>query len=296
MPAELMKRSFNGSPPAALSEQIQCACLRVPVEREQFVWSVFRNLTPDAGVQLVRAWLLQHDLEEISRMERAVTHVHTAKGEHAAALDIMRWAEIKELSVQRADADRWRSLYFRVLRNTAEERASSLKRGGSFGGGALDMSTPMLEAADLPMQLAEYRFYRTQLTGLDAPLRNITQSEALILQQYLGEDRRLEIHAQGVELDPVRNDVRLHATRRQLDSEAAWTADATNLLTSQSMGADGYGCQVSALRAFDTIAACPSQSGHRVRVRSFLRSNRGSLAHRHPQRPASFVPSSSPCK
>ena len=65
MPAELMKRSFNGSPPAALSEQIQCACLRVPVEKEQFLWSVFRILPPDSGVQLVRAWLLQHDLEEI---------------------------------------------------------------------------------------------------------------------------------------------------------------------------------------------------------------------------------------
>ena len=128
MPAELMKRSFNGSPPAALSEQIQCACLRVPVEKEQFLWSVFRNLPPDSGVQLVRAWLLQHDLEEISRMERAVTHVHTAKGEHAAALDIMRWAEVKELSVQRIDVERWKSLYFRVLRNTAEERATSMKQ------------------------------------------------------------------------------------------------------------------------------------------------------------------------
>ena len=167
MPAELMKRSFNGSPPAALSEQIQCACLRVPVEREQFLWSVFRNLPPDSGVQLVRAWLLQHDLEEISRMERAVTHVHTAKGEHAAALDIMRWAEVKELSVQRIDVERWKGLYFRVLRNTAEELF--MQRSGSFAVAALDMSTPMLEAADFSMQLTEYRFYRTQLTGLDVP-------------------------------------------------------------------------------------------------------------------------------
>ena len=110
---------------------------------------------------MVRAWLLQHDLEEISRMERAVTHVHTAKGEHAAALDIMRWAEVKELSVQRIDVERWKSLYFRVLRNTAEERPIS----GSFGVAALDMSTPMLEAADFSMQLTEYRYSRTQLAG-----------------------------------------------------------------------------------------------------------------------------------
>ena len=187
MPAELMKRSFNGSPPAALSEQIQCACLRVPVEKEQFLWSVFRNLPPDSGVQLVRAWLLHHDLEDISRVERAVTHVHTAKGEHAAALDIMRWAEVRELSVQRSDVERWKSLYFRMLRNTAEERASSTKRSGSLDVAALDMSTPMLEAADCSMQLTEYHSYRTQLTRLDVPLHNITQSEALILRQFLGE-------------------------------------------------------------------------------------------------------------
>ena len=195
MPAELMKRSFNGSPPAALSEQIQCAwlcaCLRVPVEREQFMWSVLRNLPPNSGVQVVRAWLLHHDLEDISRVERAVTHVHTAKGEHAAALDIMRWAEVRELSVQRSDVERWKSLYFRMLRNTAEERASSTKRSGSLDVAALDMSTPMLEAADCSMQLTEYHSYRTQLTRLDVPLHNITQSEALILQQFLGEQLAL---------------------------------------------------------------------------------------------------------
>ena len=246
MPAELMKRSFNGSPPAALSEQIQCACLRVPVEREQFLWSVFRNLPPDSGVQLVRAWLLQHDLEEISRMERAVTHVHTAKGEHAAALDIMRWAEVKELSVQRIDVERWKSLYFRVLRNTAEERATSMKRSGSFGVAALDMSTPMLEAADFSMQLTEYRFYRTQLTGLDVPLRNITQSEALILRQFLGEHTQaIEGPAQGDELDPARQHARLQAARRHMDVDTAWAGTATHHAASHSMGTDAYGFQVS---------------------------------------------------
>ena len=180
MLAARIKYSFNGLPPARLTEQVHCACLRVPVEHEQFMWSVFRNLPPDSRVELVRAWLLQHDFEEISRLERAVTHVHTANGEYAAALDMMRWAKVKELSVQRADVDRWKSLYFRVLRNTAEERASSINFGGSFGGTVLDMSTPMLEAADNPMQLAEYSFYRTQITRFDSTLRNITHSEALI--------------------------------------------------------------------------------------------------------------------
>ena len=202
MPAELMKRSFNGLPPAALCEQLLCACLRIPVEQEQFLWTVFQNLPPDMGEQLVRAWLLQHDLEDISRMERAVTHVHKAKGEHAAALDIMRWAEVKELSVQRADVERWKSLYFRVVRNTAEERS------GSFDVAALDMSTPMLEAADCSMQLTEYRFYRTELTGIDVPLHNITQSEALILQQFLGEQLALTTDAARYES---------RCTRSQLD-------------------------------------------------------------------------------
>jgi hypothetical protein len=196
-------------------------------------------------VQLVRAWLLQHDLEEISRMERAVTHVHTAKGEHAAALDIMRWAEVKELSVQRIDVERWKSLYFRVLRNTAEERATSMKRSGSFGVAALDMSTPMLEAADFSMQLTEYRFYRTQLTGLDVPLRNITQSEALILRQFLGEHpQAIEGPAQGDELDPARQHARFQAARRHMDVDTAWAGTATHHAASHSMGTDAYGFQV----------------------------------------------------
>lgn len=244
MPAELMKRSFNGSPPPGLSEQIQCACLRVPLEREQFLWSVFRNLPPDAGVQLVRAWLLQHNPEEISRMERAVTHVHTAKGEHAAALDIMRWAESKDLSVQRADADRWKGLYFRVLRNTAEERASSVKRAGSFGNSSLDMGTPQLQAGDCPPQLAQYRFYRTQLTGLEVPLRNITQSEALILRQYLGDQQQDE-PAQGDEREALRQHARVQASRPRQGEMGThtWESAGPQLIASQLIAADPYAGQ-----------------------------------------------------
>ena len=288
MPAELMKRSFNGSPPAALSEQIQCACLRVPVEREQFLWSVFRNLPPDSGVQLVRAWLLQHDLEEISRMERAVTHVHTAKGEHAAALDIMRWAEVKELSVQRIDVERWKSLYFRVLRNTAEERATSMKRTGSFGVAALDMSTPMLEAADFSMQLTEYRFYRTQLTGLDVPLRNITQSENVILRQFLGEQTpAIESQAHGDE-----QHTRLQAARRPMDVDTPRAGAATHHAGSHSMGTDAYGFQV---RDFERYFL--NNKGWRLVVRTQRDGGvpgrsfpmRGLLVRRHPLRQASFA-------
>ena len=194
---------------------------------------------------MVRAWLLQHDLEEISRMERAVTHVYTAKDEHAAALDMMRWAEVKELSIQRIDVERWKGLYFRVLRNTAEERATSKKRSGSFGVAALDMSTPMLEAADFSMQLTEYRHYRTRFAGLDVPLRNITQSEALILRQFLGEPpHAIEGLAQGDELDPARQHARLQAARRPMDVDTAWAGTATHHAASLSMGTDAYGFQV----------------------------------------------------
>ena len=171
--------------------------------------------------------------------------MRTAKDEHAAALDMMRWSEVKELSIQRIDVERWKGLYFRVLRNTAEERATSMKRSGSFGVAALDMSTPMLEAADFSMQLAEYRYYRTQLTGLDVPLRNITQSEALILRQFLGErPHAIEGLAQGDELDPARLHARLQAARRPMDVDTAWAGTATHHAASLSMGTDAYGFQV----------------------------------------------------
>ena len=179
-------------------------------------------------------------------MERAVTHMHTATGEHAAALDIMRWAEVKELSVQRIDVERWKSLYFRVLGNTVEERATSVKRSRYFGVAALDMSTPMLEAADFSMQLAEYHYYRTQLTGRDVPLLNITQSEALILRQFLGErSHAIQGLAQGDELDPARQHARLQAARRHMDVDTAW---ASHHAASLSMGTDAYGFQVRDFR------------------------------------------------
>ena len=61
----------------------------------------------------------------------------------------------------------WRALYLKVLRHTAEERAASMKRGGAFSSGGLDMATPVLDATDFPLQLSQYRCYRSQLTGLE---------------------------------------------------------------------------------------------------------------------------------
>ena len=131
-------------------------------------------------------------------MERSVQNVHQQKGEHAAALDLMRWVEGKELQCSRSDPERWRALYLKVLRHTAEERAASMKRGGAFSSGGLDMATPVLDATDFPLQLSQYRCYRSQLTGLEVPLRNITTSEAAILRDALGggSDPRVQIERQ----------------------------------------------------------------------------------------------------
>ena len=123
MPAELMKRAFNGASPPKLIDALEQCCLRVPNDRESFFWAVFRQVVPDVGVRLVRTWLLEHNPAEVSRMERSVQNVHQHKGEHAAALDLMRWVEGKELQCTRSDPERWRALYLKVLRHTAEERA-----------------------------------------------------------------------------------------------------------------------------------------------------------------------------
>ena len=61
------------------------------------------------------------------------------------------------------------------------------------------MSTPVLEAADLRMQLAEFRSYRTQLTGEHVTLQNITQNESLILQQH----RQVELASAPVDAPPI---------------------------------------------------------------------------------------------
>ena len=60
------------------------------------------------------------------------------------------------------------------------------------------MATPVLDATDFPLQLSQYRCYRSQLTGLEVPLRNITTSEAAILRDALGggSDPRVQIERQ----------------------------------------------------------------------------------------------------
>jgi hypothetical protein len=200
MASELLKQSFNGSPPQSLMDQLHTAALRIPLHREPLLWSVFRHLLPDAGSQLVRSWLLAYDPTDVARMERAATHLMaTHKGKHAAALDLMRWTEAKGLQVVHAEPVRWHNLYFRVLQDTAEERAKSMKRGGAFTASGVDMATPELQAGDCPMRLSSYKFYRSQLLGLEFPLRNITSSEELILREYCGERASLT-QAQRMEI------------------------------------------------------------------------------------------------
>ena len=122
---------------------------------------------PDAGAQLIRSWLEQHNTLDIDHIERCARHLHQAKGEHAAALDLLRWVELKELRVQQGLPSRWRSFYFRVLRAAAEERATTMKRGGAFQTGGLDLSTPALHQFELyPSKLTVFKHYRSSLTGL----------------------------------------------------------------------------------------------------------------------------------
>ena len=71
--ALLVKRSFDGVPPATLSEQLQTACLQVSLDREQSMWAVFRHMLPEPGSELVRRWLLHHDPHEVVCIERAAT-------------------------------------------------------------------------------------------------------------------------------------------------------------------------------------------------------------------------------
>ena len=118
--------------------------------------------------------------------------------------------------------------------------------GGSYGSGSLDMGTPLLQAGDCPMQPAQYRFYRTQLTGLDVPLRNITQNEALIMRQYLG-DHHHDDHGQSDEREQVRQHGRLHASRHGELETPSWSSNAS----SQFVASDPYTMQVRSHQSHD---------------------------------------------
>ena len=99
MPAELMKRSFNGSPPAALSEQIQCACLRVPVEKDETIfgpsWFVVRPPLPGLpkrSDQILIGWLPQDPISDgctpASKREAEHATGHQATWSPAAAHEV----------------------------------------------------------------------------------------------------------------------------------------------------------------------------------------------------------------
>ena len=151
MPGEMMKRAFNNVPPPMLLELLQRSCLQLPPSAEQLLWPVFRNLPVDAGEALVRSWLLQHNDPNVDRMERCAKYFYQAKNQHAAALDLLRWAEAQQLAVC-AGGPMWRQLYCKVLRATANERATMAKGAGWFNNSGLDMSTPaLLEGGDLSL-------------------------------------------------------------------------------------------------------------------------------------------------
>ena len=198
MPAELMKRAFNGAPPPTLTDALQQCCLRVPHDRESFFWAMFRQVVPDVGVRLVRAWLLEHNPGEVSRMERSVQNVHQQKGEHAAALDLMRWVEGQELQCSRSDPERWRALYLKVLRHTAEERAASMKRGGAGHRRAAWTWRPRSSTRPTSRSSSRSTAATARSSPVEVPLRNITTSEAAILRDALGggSDPRVQIERQ----------------------------------------------------------------------------------------------------
>jgi hypothetical protein len=182
MPGDMMKRAFSGAPPAVLLENLQRACLRLPPTAERLFWAVFRHMQSE-GVALVRAWLLQHDDPDVDRVERCARHLYHQKGEHATALDLLRWAEVRNLRVCQ-DAAAWRALYTKILRATAEERATA-KRLGALSDGGLDMTTPMLfdDGDGQPLETTSFRHYRSTLLRSKIPLRLITMTERSLLAE-----------------------------------------------------------------------------------------------------------------
>lgn len=183
MPGEMMKRAFSGGPPSALLQHLQQSCMRLPPTSERLFWPVFRHMQSE-GVALLRAWLLQHDDPDVERMERCAKYLYQQKGEHAAALDLLRWAEARNLRVCQ-DAPMWRLLYFKVLRATADERAT-IKPLGALSNGGLDMSTPMLhdQGGSQALETTSFRHYRSMLTNSEIPLRLITILEKSVMAEY----------------------------------------------------------------------------------------------------------------
>jgi hypothetical protein len=183
MPGYLMKRAFSDGVPAVLLEDLQRACLRLPPTADRLFWAVFRHMQSD-GDALIRAWLLQHDDPDVHRLERCARTLYHRKSEHATALDLLRWAEVHNLRVCQ-DAAAWRALYIKILRATAEQRATA-ERLGALSKEGLDMTTPMLfkEVGGQPFGTNSFRHYRSTVLRSEIPLRLITTTERSLLAEY----------------------------------------------------------------------------------------------------------------
>ena len=172
--AELVKRSFPTTPPPAVSAQLHESCLLLPVERDALFWSVCRAIPPDVCPSLARMWLLRHRPLTVAQLERAATSLQQfGCGGHADALDFLRWAETARMREPHVDRDRWRALYFQVLRHTAEERVAATMHRGA----ALDLSTEELRADE---RIVDFGPYTSQLTGEELTLRYVTETECAL--------------------------------------------------------------------------------------------------------------------
>ena len=172
-PAELIKRLFSSAPSATLCAHLRSACVRLPIEHDACFWVLCRCLPPAAGSALVRSWLLRHSLTDTPILERAANHVLHKHGEHAAALDFLRWAHAMRLPACRTI--RARALYFKVLRHGVEERAAAslrLERNRSSGKGVLDMSTEQPGGGTT-------HSYQSRLTGKALIVVGLTQEECV---------------------------------------------------------------------------------------------------------------------
>ena len=85
----------------------------------------------ESSSALYRAWLLRHQPTEIEQIETAASRVREHVGEHAAALDLLRWAEVANICPNPAESIQWRALHWKVCgmsRRSARRPLSALRR------------------------------------------------------------------------------------------------------------------------------------------------------------------------
>ena len=174
-PAELIKRAFSNAPSNSLCTQLRQACLRLPAEHDQRFWTICRVLAPTSGATLLRAWLLHTAASEPQFLEVAANYLQQTHGEHAVALDFLRWVHENNIPALDFSWPRSRALYFKVLRHVAEERAAAAVRLKQlFGSAALNMATEQMAGH---ASLASFQPYCSQLTGQDLTLFGLTPDE-----------------------------------------------------------------------------------------------------------------------